>query len=317
MALDPDRQGDAGGADVRRIGEDLRDGEDAVLGVIVADVEMAVAQRAARVEGRIERDLAGVERHGDGQRLEGRAHLVDAGGEPVDVVGIERLLRIARIVVGHRHHRDDFAGTHVENEAGGGLGLELLLRAHQLVAHRVLDAQVDGELDRLLLVVDGEAGAMEIGEAAAVDPLLHAGDALIVHVDVADQVGDLVEVGIDALVLVEEAEAGNAEAVHLLLLARRDLALEPCEPAPGAEALARFGGVEVGHHGGEELERLVGIDDPPRLREQRGHLEIGREDFAVAVEEVGARGRDRVDRSAAMGRCGYRGRRRRARAGRR
>ena len=89
--------------------------------------------------------------------------------------------------------------------------------------------------------------------------------------------------------------------MHFLLLARGDLALEPRESAPRAETLARFGGVEVGHHRGEQLERLVGIDDPPRLGEQRGDLEVGREYLAVAVDEVGARGRDRVDRAAAVG----------------
>ena len=44
------------------------------------------------------------------------------------------------------------------------------------------------------------------------------GDALVVDVDVADQVRDFGPTGIDALVLGQEADAGNAEAVDLLLL---------------------------------------------------------------------------------------------------
>ena len=104
-------------------------------------------------------------------------------------------------------------------------------------------------------------------QARAVEPFLDAGDALIVDVDVTDEVGDLAAVGIDALVLVEEADARNAEAVDLLLLGRRDLPLEPGEAAPGGEPVAHLAAVEIGHHAGQQLGRLVGIDDAPRLGE--------------------------------------------------
>ena len=53
-------------------------------------------------------------------------------------------------------------------------------------------------------------------------------------------------VGIDALVLGEEADAGNAEPVDLALLLRRDLALEPDEAALGRKPFAQFLGVEIG-----------------------------------------------------------------------
>jgi hypothetical protein len=59
------------------------------------------------------------------------------------------------------------------------------------------------------------------GEPLPVQPLLDAGDALVVDIDVADLVRDCRAVGIDALVLGEEADAGNAEPVNLMLLGRR------------------------------------------------------------------------------------------------
>ena len=101
----------------------------------------------------------------------------------------------------------------------------------QLVAHRVLHAQIDRELDRLLQPVGGEARHVQRRKAAAVEPFLDAGDALVVDVDVADQVRDLGAVRIDALVLGEEADARQAEPVDFLPLLRRDLALEPDEAA--------------------------------------------------------------------------------------
>jgi hypothetical protein len=52
--------------------------------------------------------------------------------------------------------------------------------------------------------------------------------------------------------------------------------------------------------------RLVDIDQPFRLAEQRGGLHVGRQHLAVAVEDVGPRGRDRVARAAAPRRMAVR-----------
>ena len=87
--------------------------------------------------------------------------------------------------------------------------------------------------------------------------------------------------------------------MDLLLLLRRDLALEPDEAALRRQALAHLAGVEIRQHRGEQFDRLVDVDDLARLGEQRRRLDVGREDLAVAVEDVGTRGRDRILRDAA------------------
>jgi hypothetical protein len=84
----------------------------------------------------------------------------------------------------------------------------------------VLHAQIDRELDRLLQAVGGEARHVQVGKAAGIEPFLDAGDALVVDIDVADDVRDHRAVRIDALVLGQEADAGNPELVDLLLLLR-------------------------------------------------------------------------------------------------
>ena len=80
--------------------------------------------------------------------------------------------------------------------------------------------------------------------------------------------------------------------MHLRLLARRDLALDPDEALLGAELVAQLARVEVGQHGGEQLDRLVLVDDVARLGEDRDHLDVGRQHLAVAVDDVGPRRRD-------------------------
>ena len=150
----------------------------------------------------------------------------------------------------------------------------------------------------------------------AVEPLLHAGDALVVDIHQADQVRDLGAIRIDALVLVEKADPRNAELVDVLLLLRRDLAPQPGEAALAvAEPLAHLLGVEVRHDGGQQLHRLVDVDQPLRLAEQRGHPYVGREDLAAPVENVGPRGGDRVARVAAPRRMAVRASPRRRSAG--
>ena len=93
----------------------------------------------------------------------------------------------------------------------------------------MLYPQIDGEPDRLLQPVGGEPRQMQVGKAAAVQPFLDAGDALVVDIDVADKMRDLVAVGIDALVLGQEADAGQAEPIIFGPLLGSDFALEPGE----------------------------------------------------------------------------------------
>ena len=162
-----------------------------------------------------------------------------------------------------------------------------------------MHAQIERELHRLLQPVGGKSRHMQRGEPLPVQPLLDAGDALVVDIDVADLVRHHRAVRIDALVLGQEADAGNAEPVNLLLLLGTDLALEPDEAALRRQALAHFVGVEIGQHRGQQFFGFVHVDELARFGEQRRRLDVGGENLPVAVENVGARGRDRILADAA------------------
>ena len=108
------------------------------------------------------------------------------------------------------------------------------------------------------------------------------------------QMRNLGAVRIVALVLVEEADAGQALAINFALLLGRDVALEPDETAFRRQPFAQFGGVEIGQVGGQQFGRLVDVDQAARLGVERRHAHVGRQHLAVAVENVGARGGDGV-----------------------
>ena len=135
---------------------------------------------------------------------------------------------------------------------------------------------------------------MQRGEPVAVEPLLHAGDALVVGIDVADEMRNLGAVRVAALVFGEEADARQALPVDFPLLLRRDVTLEPDEAALGGQPLAQLGGIDIGQVGGEQFDRFVDIDEPARFAIERWHAHVGGQNLAAPVEDVRTRRRDRV-----------------------
>ena len=105
---------------------------------------------------------------------------------------------------------------------------------------------------------------------------------------------------IDALVLAQEADAGNAELVDVLLLLRRDLALQPdktlarrqARRAPPLSSRSGSAAVRSSIASSLSMMRL-------RLAEQARRLDVGGEHLAVAVDDIGPRGRNRVLRAGA------------------
>src|SRR5258708_2836950 len=142
---------------------------------------------------------------------------------------------------------------------------------------------------------------MQVREAARIEPFLDAGDTLVVDIDVADEMGDLRAVWIDALVLGQKSDARKAEPVDLLALLGRDLALEPHEAALGSEPLAQLRRIDLRHDRGEEFRCFVDVDDAVRLRKQGGRAHVGCQNFPVAVEDIGTRGRHRIGPHGAAG----------------
>ncbi len=142
---------------------------------------------------------------------------------------------------------------------------------------------------------------MQVREAARIEPFLDAGDTLVVDIDVADEMGDLRAVWIDALVLGQKSDARKAEPVDLLALLGRDLALEPHEAALGSEPLAQLRRIDLRHDRGEEFRCFVDVDDAVRLRKQGGRAHVGSQNFPVAVEDIGTRGRHRIGPHGAAG----------------
>ena len=101
-------------------------------------------------------------------------------------------------------------------------------------------------------------------------------------------------VGIDALVLLHEADARQAKVINSLLLRRSDGAFDPDEALVRAEPLGQLADAEIGKDRGKLVDRLIAVDDPARLGEDRCHLDVGREHGTIAIENVRPRRGDRI-----------------------
>ena len=67
-------------------------------------------------------------------------------------------MRIVGVVVGQRDHGDNFAGANVKDNAGRSDRVEFGAGSDQFIAQRMLHAQIDGELHRVLQAVGGKSG---------------------------------------------------------------------------------------------------------------------------------------------------------------
>ena len=79
---------------------------------------------------------------------------------------------------------------------------------------------------------------------------------------------------------------------------RRDAALDPNEAFASNRAARAIARIDVRKNRSDQLRRFILVDDAAGLGENRHHLHVGRQNFAVAIENVGARAGERLHRGA-------------------
>ncbi len=150
---------------------------------------------------------------------------------------------------------------------------------------------------------------MQGGQSLAVEPLLDSGNALVVDIDVTDEVRNFSAIRVIALVLVQKTDAWQALTVNLALLLRRDVTPQPDKAALRGKPLAQFGAIEVRQARREPFDRVVDIDETAGLGVERRHAHVGCQDDAVAIENIRPRRCNGVARYHAMRGMAVRGER--------
>src|SRR5262245_32059114 len=139
-----------------------------------------------------------------------------------------------------------------------------------------------------------------------VDEFLDAGETLAVDVDETDDMTCGRSHRIDAAIFVDEADAGESELVNLALLLRRKLALDADEAPALLDARAEIALVDVGEDARNLFSELVRVDHAIGVGEKSRTLDVGREQPAAAIEDIGTMDRrgDVEDPARAGSGCG-------------
>ena len=125
---------------------------------------------------------------------------------------------------------------------------------------------------------------------------LDARKAGVVDTGVAHDVRRGRTLRVDAPLLGLELEAGNAETIDEVVLARTEAALDPDEGLVALELLPDLVVFQVGQGGDDLACGFLGIEQQTRIEEGRHHRHRRREHRSVSIDDIGAFG---LDRSAA------------------
>ena len=158
------------------------------------------------------------EGHGDRQRLQGRPHLVDADIDAVDIVRLPAASTgLFGFEIGKRNQRDHLTSAHIEHQPCRRDGTERLHGLQELVAHGVLHTQIERELDSPEISRTRSTGR-HLRDPADPGRRPISRCRQCPHCQYShspEHAPPRIPFGIDAFVLGEEADTGNAEPVKL------------------------------------------------------------------------------------------------------
>ena len=121
----------------------------------------------------------------------------------------------------------------------------------------------------------------------AVDELLDAAKTPVVDVDEANHMTCRRADRIDSAVFFDETESGDAELVNLRLLLRRQLAFDADEAPPLLQPRAQVFLLHVRKDARDQLGKLVHVDHAFRVRVKGRALDVGSDQPAVPIENIG------------------------------
>ena len=237
------------GADVGGVQEDLAHRERSALRIEVLDRVGTGDERLAHVVELVEVGRAGLERHGDRQRLEDRAELEGAARQ---LVGVRRVEPVRRDASGRLRAARRRPAPRPSRHRARDRRRRMPSSATQACFSSSASACCTPMSSDIRTAGAGRAAGPLHGLDAAglVEHALDAGDAPVVGVDGAQHVPGQRAQRIDALELGAEGEARQAQGMHALRLSRREAARHPGEaPAPVGQRLAQLGRVEARERG--------------------------------------------------------------------
>ena len=247
---------------------------------------------------------AGIDRGGNGQRLEGGAEFIDLVGHPVEHQRLTFAVDPVGVEFRQRGERQHLARIDIEHDPGRPDRIGRQHPAAQFILERALHPRIERQRHR-------GAARRRVGQLL-VEDRLHPDAAMIVGRDIAEDVRRHPPLRIMAIVFLRHLERQFADRLHLVGIFGQHAAAQIAGPAR-SQPLGQRGLIEVGEdrrqlgrHLARPLDQRVAAVTERLGIEPQG---IGREGagqrHAVAVGNLAARGQQRIfERGGARGMIG-------------
>ena len=158
LRLDPEHQGDPGGADIRRFHNHIGHRQSRPIIVKIVDPEPAPGHWPARVDHSVFIDQTHFQRLGHGEYLEHRPQFIHPLHRPVEQRAVGGVAAgqggraVVGVEIGQAGHGDNLAGMHIHDDACGPFGIHQGHATGQHFLHRGLHGQVDRQVQRGTLI---------------------------------------------------------------------------------------------------------------------------------------------------------------------
>ena len=272
----------------------------------VGDRAVGDLEDRREVERRLGRDLAVLERTGDGERLERRARLVGRARRAVRHRVVRRLVEPVGVDARPVREREDRAVVGVHDQRGGALGLPVLADLVEDLLGVVLDVRVErqpdllaghgaldlAQLDRVAERVADQLPLAVLAAQLPVELVLEPRQAVALGADVAEQLRRHPVARVVAAVLGDELEPVDAEALGALRAAGGHAVRDVDEAGVAAGELLQQRVLRLAQHLRELRGRGGGVLDQVRGRGDRLRRLRDRELGAVDVGDRAAPGGD-------------------------
>ena len=264
-------------ADVGGFEEHLLHGQIARRDVRVVDLARSDEQGRGGVHHRVQVRHMLVQRHGEGEHLEGGAHFV---GRQARAVRHGRLVKVSNVIgikvrrIGHGEH---FAGLDIGDHADRVDRLVVGHRPLQLGFEGGLNAQVDRQRDM-------PAARRRVANIA-VEGLLRPRDSASLGVRPADDMRRLTVQRIGPAHFILERDPDDAKIMDPVLLLHRQAALDQLDP-PHRHRVRHFLRRLRRQHGRQGVDRLLSVPDLAAVDIDAVQRGVEGEGPAVAVHQI-------------------------------
>ena len=259
------------------------------------------------VDHRVVTDLAALQRQRRDKGLHHRARLISVGQRTIAQLRAGEFFAVVRVVGRPVGQRQDFAAAGIDHHRPTGLGVVLIDGVLEMAVGQILNLGVQRQPDFLAILrrlhrsdvfddiaatITDHRTAARPADQALLEGQLDALQSFVVNAGETDDVRSHVTARVIAAVFLFRMDAGQLQGGDAIGRFRRHLALDEDEGLFRGQLAIQLTGRHIEKLGQLALLSLIHVPGIRRNGPDRFHRRRHREQVAVSVDDLAARGRD-------------------------